>query len=385
MKKSIVFTMFLALLPLSMMAQDDLYFVPKKKVAEQSQTAVGKFQSTVEESQSPAYYVGSSRDVDEYNRQGRFRSSFQTVGTDSLGNDIIEFHVGTGEYPDSLAADSVWVDDKYGVAPAEVYDPEYADEDEFQYTRQLSRWDGFYDPWFYSTYHYSPWWGHGYYPWYSGWYGGWYDPWYDPWYYGWGSPWYSGWYGYYGYYGWGYPWHGYYGWHHPYGYYSYGYGGGGYHNTGKGIGTTHHGYPSSNPNRGVASSSRHTYAGGSFGGARNSRSGASQGTASSRGINTRSANSAATGRSSFGGSRAASSSRSSSSYTPSRSSSSSSSSSSSYTPSRSSSSSSSYTPSRSSGSSYGGGSFGGSSSGGGFSGGGGSRSGGGGGGFGGRR
>lgn len=77
-----------------------------------------------------------------------------------------------------------------GVAPDSIYDDayfaqKYADRDEdFVRTREMSRWDGFYDPWFYDYYGYGPYywrsrmWGwHN--PWRYGYYAGWYDPWFD--------------------------------------------------------------------------------------------------------------------------------------------------------------------------------------------------------------
>ena len=363
-----MFFLLAGFVPTTMTAQDDLYFVPKKKAAQEKVSPQPRFESSVEEDDSPAYYVGSDRSVDEYNRRGGFRSSFQTVGVDSLGNDVIEFHVGTGEYPDSLSVDSTFVFDSYSYGQDEAavpYVDGYADDDDYVYTRQMSRWDGFYDPWFYSSYHYNPWWGYGYYPWYTGWYDPWYYGWYDPWYYGWGYPW-HGWYGY------GYGWY-------PYGYGWYGYGGGGYyHDYAHGAGTQNHGRPSANPSRGVSSAYGHSYSNGTFGGSRNTAVASRGNAATSRSVNTRGVSrssapsSYSTSGGNFGGSRSSASSSGSSTYTPTRS----------YTPSSSSSGSYSTGGSRSSGGSFGGsssGGFGGSAGGGG-----GSRSGGGG-GFGGRR
>ena len=80
MKKLFLLFVLAGAMPLSMMAQDDdLYFTPSKKVAKTSSSVENK----------PAYYVGSNRDVDEYNRRGKFRSTYQKIGVDSLGNDII--------------------------------------------------------------------------------------------------------------------------------------------------------------------------------------------------------------------------------------------------------------------------------------------------------
>lgn len=162
---------------------DDLYFVPSKKEVK------SHVENIREPNEPPTYYCGSNRDVDEYNRRGKLKSYYQKIGTDTLGNDIIEFHAGDGTYPE--------VADTSAVYPGSVqyYDD---DADDYAYSRQMGHFDGFYgwyDP-FFSSYWHGPYW--------RSWYG-----WYDPWYYGgWYDPWiYSSWYGW----GWSYPYH-YYGW-----------------------------------------------------------------------------------------------------------------------------------------------------------------------------
>ena len=204
MKKMYLLAVLIAAMPLQMMAQDDdLYFNPKqeaKKAAEEREKM---------DKEIAANYCGSHRNVDEYNRNGRFISHFQKIGTDSLGNDIITFRVGKGVQPDSIYDDAAFVQ-------------KYLDQEDndFEYTRDFSRWDGYYNPWFYDYYGVGPYyWRNGYWGWrnpwrygyYAGWYDPWLDPWFDPWYYG-----YAGWYG-----GWYDPW--YYGWG---GYYYPGYWGG---------------------------------------------------------------------------------------------------------------------------------------------------------------
>lgn len=157
---------------------DDVYFVPKKEV----KTAAAKKTVAAE-----TYYIGSDRDVDEYNRHGALYST-----VDSLGNDIVDdFDAAPGEYPDSLSED-------YAFDDGPVFDA--ADENDFQYSRELNRWYGgdcaccddfgwpYYSRW---GWPYYSWWGGWYSPWYYGW------GWCDPWYYGWYSPWYYGW-GWYG-------------------------------------------------------------------------------------------------------------------------------------------------------------------------------------------
>ena len=189
MKKLLMLLVLASAMPLASMAQDDdVYFTPSKAPKE------------VKKAEKPTYYSGSNRDVDEYNRRGQLNSWYQKIGSDSLGNDIITFQGGPGVYPDSVYGDTAYV------YPGSA---RFSNDDDYTYTRRMSRWDGYYDPWFYSNYYYGPW---RY---------GWYDPWYDPWYYGytgWYDPWY---YGYGGWYGWGYPYYGWYNWGWPGGRYVY--------------------------------------------------------------------------------------------------------------------------------------------------------------------
>ena len=181
MKKMYLLAVLIAAaMPLTSMAQDDdLYFNPKKEAQEKAEKRARiqqlyAAQRARRDSIYSLFWSGSGRDVDEYNRGGRIFSHYEHVGTDSLGNDIIQFHVGKGVRPDSI------YDDAY-------FAQKYASQDEdFDYTRRMSRWDGYYDPWFYGYYGYGPYywrsrmWGwHN--PWRYGYYAGWYDPWFDPW------------------------------------------------------------------------------------------------------------------------------------------------------------------------------------------------------------
>jgi hypothetical protein len=224
MKKFILITMLMSV-SFQMMAQDDdVYFVPKKD-------ATAK---TVKET----YYSGIDRDVDEYNRRGQYNSSSIEVND----SDIISFDGEEGVYPDSLGSKAQ--SPKYS---RRHHDYGYDYDDDYYYSRELSRWYGFYNPWFYSRGYWGPYYyGYGWYsPYYSSFYG-----FYDPWYY----PYYSGWYGYYdpwyyGYYGgWYRPWYysGYYG-----GYYRNNYGGvgAGYSNRGRALSSTGGGSGAVNNNR----------------------------------------------------------------------------------------------------------------------------------------
>ena len=207
MKKWIILSVFMVALPFSMMAQDDdLYFNPKqeaKKVAEERAKRTQQLaeQRARRDSIYALYWSGSDRNVDEYNRGGKLFSQYQNIGSDSLGNDIISFRIDKGVAPDTIYDDEAF---------AEKYTRDMRDD--FDCTRCMSRWDGFYDPWFYDYYGCgSYYWRSSYWrwhnPWRYGYYAGWYDPWFDPWY----DPWYYGYAGWYGrpWYGWGgyYPWY----------------------------------------------------------------------------------------------------------------------------------------------------------------------------------
>lgn len=354
MNSNYLVSLVLGLMPLSMTAQDDdMYFVPSKQDVQPTVYSVHP---------TSAYNSGNIRDVDEYNRRGG--SYYEPITTDSAGNDIVNFDAVRGVYPDSLTNDTL--------LPYE----------DFELTRQMSRWDG-YEPTYMDGYRdgsrdswmlgwHSPWYYSSFYPWYDAWY----DPWYG----------YHGWYGrYYGWYG------SYYGWYDPwyYGYYPYGPYYGGYYygpyygyttvyNSGP-AGTTNHGNIRYNGPHGISNGRSTTYSAGTFGGRSVNRSGnfggsrnvtsRNTGTRAVRNDNSRSPYT--TNRyGNFGGNR------SNSTYNTRTNSGSSTSNTRTYTP----------TPTRSSSSSSGSfGSFGGSRSSGGSFGGGGSRSSGGGGHFGGRR
>lgn len=187
MKRLVLLVLLAGLLPLALMAQtDDLYFTPKKN-SQSSDSYRGN------RDRKPTCYSGSKRDVDEYNRRGNYWSHYQKIGTDEGGNDIIEFQKGKGVYPDSTYIDTTFV--------GEYFDTLIEDPEDFRYTNRMSRWDGFYDPWYCRAYWRSrPYWGYGY-----------CDPFFDPWFdnYIWNYPYgaypywgYSAWYDWYGpYYG----------------------------------------------------------------------------------------------------------------------------------------------------------------------------------------
>lgn len=176
MKRLIVTCMVMAVLPLSMMAQDDMYFTPTKA---QKQAVKAQREAYEARMVDDTYYSGSDRSVDEYNRRGLYRGKW-TFDNDSIGNDVIEFH-GTKD-TSSVAMDYV-----------DNVERGYYDDDDYYYSRRMSRWGDYYlsDPWLYDRWY----WGHSPY-WYAHW--GWYDPWFDPFYDpfwgpGWGWGWNAGW------------------------------------------------------------------------------------------------------------------------------------------------------------------------------------------------
>lgn len=196
-KKAIILTSTILLSSvLNLMAQDDdMYFTPRKKTAEEKAREAAVKEDIKRHSIGNTYYVGSNRDVDEYNRRGKYGSYFEKVGTDSVGNDIIEFHVGDGTYPALTENDTTIIDivsNDFDNSKKKS-NREYIDEDSYTYSRNFSRFDGFYSPYF-SSWYYRPGYYHSYFgfydpwywdPWYyNAWYDPWFDPWYDPFYYG---------------------------------------------------------------------------------------------------------------------------------------------------------------------------------------------------------
>ena len=233
MKRLFILSVLLGTVLVNVVAQDDLYFTPKKSTEHNVQGALAGSAGG-----SSRHYKGE-RSVDEYNHRGLYSSYYQKVGTDSLGNDIIEFHTS--------AEDSL-------LASPEQPDVQYDSSTDYSCTRRMSRFDDYYwDPWYYS---YSRgFWGYPPY-WYGRW--GWYDPWYD-----WYDPWYYSWYGYgwygpwrYGWYGWGLPYYAYYDYHYPTG--------GGRVRNGYYAGTSNHGVA----RRAGTGRSSVTGRGGNFGGYR---------------------------------------------------------------------------------------------------------------------
>lgn len=204
MRKYILSVLLLALIaPVNVVAQDDLYFTPTKKSVEEGKKARRAIKQAEDAGTYGTYYSGINKTDDEYNRRNKrdgftpYKINEETLySPDSIASDVIEFSVGEDMVADSFRVDTVY---KYVIL----------DDDDYQYSRRLSRfddfywWRGYYGPSYWSRPigWYTGWYGPWYDPWYAGWYDPWYTGWYDPWYAGWYDPWYDPWY--YGYYpGW---------------------------------------------------------------------------------------------------------------------------------------------------------------------------------------
>ena len=167
---------------------DDLYFTPTK-----DPEPVVKGHAGYNEAYANRVY----RNVDEYNRAGRYRSHYQKI--DGTTNDIITMN--------GVGADTTYVDTIF-YGPEANWGRYYDDADnDFRYSRMINfDWWGWPNYWGYN-YMYSPyWWTYDF------------NYWGDPWmagYGNWGWP-YYGFYprwGYYDRYGWGWPYYyDYYGW-----------------------------------------------------------------------------------------------------------------------------------------------------------------------------
>ena len=114
MKKLLVLSAMILAMPLAMMAQDDdMYFVPSKK-------------NTVKEPKT-VYYAGSDRNIDEYNRRGKFASKVVPMDSDIVAVDTV-----AGIYPETISLTDL-LSNGYKI----VKDDE--DED-YRYSRMLDRW-----------------------------------------------------------------------------------------------------------------------------------------------------------------------------------------------------------------------------------------------------
>ncbi len=143
-------------------AQDDMYFVPKKK----SKATIVKTRT------SQTSHSGSDRDVDEYNR--RYDVS---VDTDSVGNEVVTFDGATAAYLDTSNNDYAYTRQ---MSRFDDYEWNQAYREGYSDGRYDSWWMSgnlYYDPWYYDPWHYNRFgFSWGYHGWHIGWDYGWSYP-----------------------------------------------------------------------------------------------------------------------------------------------------------------------------------------------------------------
>lgn len=168
MTRHFIFTVLSLFIAITVAAQnDDMYFTPKHQ---KNVTTVRTPRSEVTDAYdyNDTYHSGSIKNVDEYNRRGRYGAQQSWRDTTYYANDSI-----------------------------------LVSREDYENSRKMKRFDGYNsitlivgDPWYYNSWAYDPW--------YNGsWY--WRSRWYDPWYYSYYDPW-----------GFDFGWHGYWGYSHYY-------------------------------------------------------------------------------------------------------------------------------------------------------------------------
>ncbi len=225
MKKILLVSLIMTCLPVLTMAQDDLYFVPKKKVEKKVTTATpakvvvesDKAPTTVYAAPNSTVVVkdvkGNIRDVDEYNRRYTSRDNTFTMENDTLYIEEKPYNE-RGEWVNGF--EGTQDDYEYAMRIIRFRNPRFAIPVSsplyWDVVYALPSWewnvfdDGFY-AYAFPTYSNSLWWDWRWnYPWGSSWaLGGWYSPWYNHWY---GNYWYGGyWGGYWGHYHHHHHWH----------------------------------------------------------------------------------------------------------------------------------------------------------------------------------
>lgn len=119
MKKNILALFLFGLISSGAYAQDDMYFTPKKT------------EKVVKEVAPVASYHENHMDVDEYNRRGFWGNEGYVQASDTTASDVIDFSPS-----DSLQTTA------YAGAEGE-YDESYNPEDDYVYSRRMSRFDDF--------------------------------------------------------------------------------------------------------------------------------------------------------------------------------------------------------------------------------------------------
>ncbi|WP_238292753.1 hypothetical protein [Prevotella amnii] len=157
MRKNIIILAIMSFMPIFAVAQDDMYIYKQKDV--------DKYNKSIKE--YSAYYSGIDKSNEDYNRHGKLRKTFNVIGQDSLGNDIIQY-IRNGRTGRSLVVDTLYGD--------YMRNFNY-DNDDFAYSRRMSRFDdyygSYYDPWldidYYDPFYYDVRWRYNS-PFRRGWY-----------------------------------------------------------------------------------------------------------------------------------------------------------------------------------------------------------------------
>lgn len=215
MKKILLVSLIMACLPVLTMAQDDLYFVPKKKVEKKAVTGTPakvvveskKAPTTVYNAPATTVVVkdvkGNVRDVDEYNRRYTSRDNTFEVENDTLYIEEKPYNE-RGEWVNGF--EGTQDDYEYAMRIIRFRNPRYAIPVssplywDVIYSLPSWEWNVFDDGLYayaFPTYSNHLWWDWRWnYPYGSSWaLGGWYSPWFNHWY---GNYWYGSWGGYWG-------------------------------------------------------------------------------------------------------------------------------------------------------------------------------------------
>ncbi len=194
MKSRIFLAAVMLVIPFAGFSQvDDMYFVPKKKTAEQKAkqtTVVVEYADNKEiPDRYPDEHVDNHRDVDEYNRRFNYhRSESISNNADSvISEEVIPYEEDYVYSKRLLRFNTPTI----GVAVSSplywdlCYGPNSIYWDVYDYGYYAYAYPSVWNNWYWGP-HYSYSWGYWGHP----WYGGWYDPWYRPHWHGphWGYP-----------------------------------------------------------------------------------------------------------------------------------------------------------------------------------------------------
>lgn len=194
MKTSVLLLGLTFLMPATVGAQDDVYYIPSKDIRKVT-TTDGTLVPTQDDYDVAKYYE-ESRDVDDYNRRGSvivdtteyYTEDEATKTVESKFDDnsssevaypytklVMRFH---SPHPGFIVSSPYYWDICY----SDVWDVYY--DGWATYVPSYTYWSYAYDPWYYNRWHFRTCWDFTW---------GWHSPWYSYSYWGWGRPIYWGW------------------------------------------------------------------------------------------------------------------------------------------------------------------------------------------------